>query len=313
VELIQNTDDNSYKDVTPTLSLTYDDDGLRIDCNEIGFMPNDVEALCTIGQSTKAGINKSARYIGEKGIGFKSVFKAADVVWISSGGYSFNFDKRESLGMITPLWTPFPKKTLPGYTSFYMKFSAAYDKEELLKDLNSLDPRMLTFLRRLRTINLTINQNGKPTKRRLCRADELVDSALIISLAMNDSISRYLVRHHTVKNLPSEEKRPHCHESEILLAFPLAEPQADGMLGSKAVYAFLPIRDYGLPVSSNHTLYSQAYKADLFLVPSTSRLSAHSKPRRYRYIIQMEPYALQCFCGCLYNRSYVLCWSLFTL
>ena len=108
----------------------------------------------------------------------------------------------------------FPQKTLPGYTSFYMKFSAAYDKEELLKDLSSLDPRMFIFLRRLETIDLIINQKGKSTKGRLCRTDKLVDSALIISLTMNDTISRYLVRRHTAKSLSSEEKRPHYHKSE---------------------------------------------------------------------------------------------------
>ncbi|EMT62837.1 hypothetical protein FOC4_h10017656, partial [Fusarium odoratissimum] len=85
LELIQNADDNIYPpEVTPSLTLTL-----------------------------------QRRYIGEKGIGFKSVFKAADVVKIASGYYEFRFDRRESLGMVLPIASPFPvEHRLSNHTQF---------------------------------------------------------------------------------------------------------------------------------------------------------------------------------------------------
>jgi hypothetical protein len=68
---------------------------LCVDCNKGGFSPGNIEASCRVGQSTKKGGDNATRYVGEKGIGFKSVFKAADIVWIKSGHYSFKFDKSQ--------------------------------------------------------------------------------------------------------------------------------------------------------------------------------------------------------------------------
>jgi hypothetical protein len=93
----------------PSVHFTYSNASLRVDCNEVGFSPRNVEALCRVGQSTKKGGDNATQYVGGKGIGFKSVFKAADVVWISSGPYSFKFDKSKQLGMIAPISTSQPQ------------------------------------------------------------------------------------------------------------------------------------------------------------------------------------------------------------
>lgn len=87
LELIQNADDNKYApDVTPKLSIVYRKDGyLWVGCNELGFTAANVEAICRIAASTKKVEGSQKGYIGEKGIGFKSVFKVADSVWIKSG------------------------------------------------------------------------------------------------------------------------------------------------------------------------------------------------------------------------------------
>jgi HSP90 family molecular chaperone len=101
LEIIQNADDNTYNTSTPTLSFSYKPGSLRIDCNEVGFTADNVEAICAINRSTKSAKKTAGEYIGEKGIGFKSVFKAADVVWISSR--EFKFDQSKFLGMVTPI------------------------------------------------------------------------------------------------------------------------------------------------------------------------------------------------------------------
>ena len=71
LELIQNADDNQYE-TKPSLIFVVDSDVINIYNNEIGFEENHIQALCDIGKSTK-GKHKQG-YIGQKGIGFKSVF-----------------------------------------------------------------------------------------------------------------------------------------------------------------------------------------------------------------------------------------------
>ncbi|KAK4991259.1 hypothetical protein LTR66_006591, partial [Elasticomyces elasticus] len=90
LELIQNADDSTYADgVGPQLTLWFREDGyLWIGSNEVGFSKSNVESICRIGNSTKKVQEKQKGYIGEKGIGFKSVFKVADLVWITSGYYA---------------------------------------------------------------------------------------------------------------------------------------------------------------------------------------------------------------------------------
>mgnify|MGYP003476517447 CR=1 FL=1 len=81
MELIQNAEDNQYAQGTePQLKFvlldndpthTPNSDGcLCVFNNEIGFQQVNIESISGVGQSTK---KKYDGYIGEKGIGFKSV------------------------------------------------------------------------------------------------------------------------------------------------------------------------------------------------------------------------------------------------
>ena len=112
LELIQNADDSNFVFGIPSLSFNMNLPGPTlqkcIDCNEAGFTKENVKAICSIGQSTKKAIDRKKGFIGEKGIGFKSVFKVADVVHISSGPFQFKLDRRETLGMIAPILESFP-------------------------------------------------------------------------------------------------------------------------------------------------------------------------------------------------------------
>lgn len=56
LELIQNADDNKYADVVPTLKMRIEDRLIRVECNEAGFTPDNVKAICDIGVSTKTGV-----------------------------------------------------------------------------------------------------------------------------------------------------------------------------------------------------------------------------------------------------------------
>jgi hypothetical protein len=227
---------------------------LRIDCNEIGFTRRNTEAICRIGRSTKAGLDKSAGYIGEKGIGFKSVFKIADIVWIHSGHYSFMFDKYTKLGMITPIWTAFPCQPKAGYTSMYLQLSDQCNVRELLNEIKSLDPRLLIFLRKLREVNITVQEDALPTweTKLTCHDVGATNGEELIKLHQDEDCRLYKIIRHSISDLPPEPKRPNCCESQAVLAFPLSELEGASM-ASQNVYAFLPIRDYGFKVSNNMT------------------------------------------------------------
>lgn len=57
----------------PALILILQTWGIIVLNNEQGFSAMNIRALCDVGNSTKKG--SSAGYIGQKGIGFKSVFR----------------------------------------------------------------------------------------------------------------------------------------------------------------------------------------------------------------------------------------------
>jgi len=113
-ELIQNAEDNFYAEgVKPHLSfrLLHDDPtrtpgsqgALIVENNEIGFTRKQVKALCSVDASTK----KAQGFIGEKGIGFKSVFRVTSDPHVISNGYSFRLPENHEptgLGFIVPCW-----------------------------------------------------------------------------------------------------------------------------------------------------------------------------------------------------------------
>ena len=269
LELIQNADDNTYRgfDVNedgdnfgPSMKLIQAEDYLEVHCNEVGFKKANVEAICRIARSTKAAADKSKGFIGEKGIGFKSVFKVADVVWISSNDYTFKFDKRGTLGMITPIWDPSPPMTIePGWTQFCLQFSSQENRSQLQEEHQKLDARILMFVRQLKCISVEHNKKFAVGRLEgdsaiLSQADSEQCGGQAIELTKEitgekgiTESTTYLVQNILCINLPKEDKRPHIEQSIVTLAFPI-DQQKRPIITSQQVYAFLPIRDYGFPV-----------------------------------------------------------------
>jgi hypothetical protein len=253
-----------------------------------------VEAICKIGRSTKAGLGNETRYIGEKGIGFKSVFKVSDVVWITSGHYSFKFDKQEKLGMIAPIWEQFPEPRLRGYTSMLLQLSNDYNPTELIMEIRLLDPKLLIFLRKLRQINIrSYDGNGIFLERSLGRNETSAetDSLSIVNLQTRTRTSSaslwFKTTRFPVVHLPTDPKRPGSTQSEILLAFPISS-SGNPKVESQNVHAFLPIRDYGFKVSTKVLAQIYADLADVYKVSDPSGLHPYCKSRRCRFFITME-------------------------
>ncbi|KAH7258717.1 hypothetical protein B0J15DRAFT_396321 [Fusarium solani] len=267
LELLQNADDNQYEASKPTFSLTLTDDALITHCNETGFTKRNVEAICRIGKTSKVKSSAGRGYIGEKGIGFKSVFKVASTVWISSCEYSFKFEKDRPLGMITPIWEQLPEDQLSkdapeGGTSMRLQLSHDCDRRRLREEMTSFDPNILIFLRTLEQITLTVTDSNGHSKRVLRRVRE----PNAIKILENDKeIFHYATFTHTVPIMPYEPKREGITQSEILLAFPVHDTPS--LPTAHQVYAFLPIRSYG---------FNFLIQADFLLTPNREDLNSSS-------------------------------------
>ncbi|MBE3043505.1 hypothetical protein IMZ48_13230 [Candidatus Bathyarchaeota archaeon] len=257
LELIQNADDNTYdENVTPCLSIVYRKGVMAIACTERGFTKRNVEAICRICQSTKSGRSKSGGFVGEKGIGFKAVFKVASSVSISSGHYSFRFDRDGHLGMIAPVWDESLKKW-PGNTMITLKLDKDCDEDRIVEELRSYDERSLLFLRRLRNLTLVAELGGllgnRSFRTELSRRGESAAAASTMVLKRNGVEKHYFVWRHMAEKLPVETLRPGISSSEIVLAFPYTideKGELRPVIESQHAYAFLPVRDAGFPVST---------------------------------------------------------------
>jgi hypothetical protein len=154
LELVQNADDNSYEpDVTPHLTFEVTPDRLVVVNNEKGFQHEHIRAICSTGASSKS--KDKTGYIGEKGIGFKSVFTVSDAPEIHSNGFHIKFDRTDEenlLGYIVPEWCEPRKDVRSGCTTIILPAAGAYEfGTETLVDL---DARLLLFLNTLRQLTL---------------------------------------------------------------------------------------------------------------------------------------------------------------
>jgi hypothetical protein len=248
-ELLQNADDNTYDGPNPKLVLTYKRRTLRVDSNETGFTASNIKAICSIRRSTKSG---GKGYTGEKGIGFKSVFKVADIVWISSNNFSFKFDKNENFGLIAPIWAKFPEQTQPHQTSFFLQLSQDSDADALVHDLLQFDPSFILFLRQIKEVDLHIEQHdGSIFSQLISRKDEQNIFPEIRTLHTSNNIQKYMFINYEVTDLPKERKRPDYTKSEVVLAFPIIELSSEPHLGIQNVFSSLPISSYGFKVRSS--------------------------------------------------------------
>jgi hypothetical protein len=228
---------------------------MRIDCNEDGFSKENVKAICRIGASTKAVVDRKRGFIGEKGIGFKSVFKVADTVHLSSGPWSFRFDRRKQLGMIAPILESFPSDILPGHTQILLDIREESQANEINSELREIKPELLIFLRKLKVMEIKTPSRHVTFKSISKNDDDLGGETVTISTTTFQKSrtsagtvqkvreTQYMVIRHRVKDISAHEKRPGMTESDIVLAFPLDQNKDPEQ--SQYTYAYLPIDDYG--------------------------------------------------------------------
>ncbi|KAJ4766060.1 ATP/DNA binding protein [Rhynchospora pubera] len=191
MELIQNAEDNEYpagvepslefiltsKDVTGTGAPAT----LLVFNNEIGFSRMNMESLCSVGLSTKKGRKKEG-FIGEKGIGFKSVFLASNRPCVFSNGYQIRFsdepEKGCGIGYIVPEWVE-ERPTIHELESIYGLGKELPATTIILplrpekvkgvkKQLSEVHPELLLFLSKIKRLSVREHAEGCSKEETLC-------------------------------------------------------------------------------------------------------------------------------------------------
>uniref|UniRef100_A0AAY4BVZ5 HTH OST-type domain-containing protein n=1 Tax=Denticeps clupeoides TaxID=299321 RepID=A0AAY4BVZ5_9TELE len=248
LELIQNADDNSYSEdgAQPSLAFVIEKDCVTILNNEHGFEEKNIRAICDVGRSTK-GKHKYG-YIGQKGIGFKSVFKVTDRPEIHSSGYHICFDKTSGpMGYILPHWVDEERPLTAEATEIVEQrwttkilLPLRPENQQTRNLFRDVHPSLLLFLHRLRSITI-FNQVEKRVVS-MTRKD-LSDN--ILEVHHTDGVQRWLV----VKSILYPKMiKADVESTELALAFCLSESvDSSSWLQPQQqnVFAFLPLRSFG--------------------------------------------------------------------
>nr|XP_043628280.1 protein NO VEIN-like [Erigeron canadensis] len=260
LELVQNADDNMYPcEVEPTLTFILQEAGVIVLNNEHGFSVENIRALCDVGNSTKK--EPSAGYIGKKGIGFKSVFRVTDAPEIHSNGFHIKFDTSDGqIGFVLPtIVKPCDIDLFSKLVStendrmdeqhwntcivlpFKSKKNEAFSVETLISMFSDLHPSLLLFLHRLECIKFRNLLNDSLIVMR----KEVVGNG-IVNVSLGNQKMTWFVKS---SKLQASHIRHDVKSTEISMALML-EDLNDGnyipKLDHQPVFAFLPLRNYGL-------------------------------------------------------------------
>ncbi|KAJ0422940.1 hypothetical protein BJY00DRAFT_299903 [Aspergillus carlsbadensis] len=289
-ELLQNADDNSYtsaksSSADPFVSFHVYDQRVVIECNEDGFTRENLVAICNVGKSSKTG---AQGYIGEKGIGFKSVFMAAWKVHIQSREFSFSFRHRRGdsgMGMISPTWEE-TDEVLPHSLTRITLFlhddgpddARARQRQIMLQQFQELKATFLLFMKNLRRIEIkTHDSSDQEVSHTTFSIQNLPDERVAVQQeTVRDGVRQESTQHYyttrlTAANIPPSENREYTEQERSTGAYPqavviLAFPLTPGLLPAiepQEVYAFLPIRNMGLPFLIQADFVTDASRQDI--------------------------------------------------
>ncbi|KAK9413585.1 putative Protein NO VEIN C-terminal domain-containing protein [Seiridium unicorne] len=287
-ELLQNTDDNNYSVATARGAEPYAHfkvlaEKVVLECNEDGFTEENLIAICDVGRSSKIG---AQGYIGEKGIGFKSVFMAAYKVHIQSGHFSFSFTHRRGgsgMGMISPVWEEPDTSLLSGITRitlFLHDTGSAIEiqnqHQQVVQQFREIQDTHLLFLRKIRRIQISFAYNSEDhTTTTFEVANSSQGSRITLRKFVEDDPAvetHYHVSRHTAYHLPESENRVNSESTETpsassapaetILAFPLNKDSIP-IIRTQQIFAFLPIRDMGFKFMMQSDFVTQANRQDI--------------------------------------------------
>jgi len=258
----------------PYIKFTVYPNEIVIDSNEDGFTTENVQAICKIGKSTKRreGVQQ---FIGEKGIGFKSVFMVASKVHIQSGSFSFSFEDLAgeldaptdidvenpssgrqaalSMGLVTPVWEPADTVLPDPLTRMKLTLRDKLSYSKLLSHFDTLPDTFLLFLNKLGAITITRRDRETAESTTFSRTlDEssrqatLSKAQRIGSEVLRPSLKHYHITRRTLTNLSPDERR-NGNSAEVVLAFPFEDDEP--IIVDQETYAYLPMGNFGFSVS----------------------------------------------------------------
>ena len=286
-ELIQNAEDTISKGKEHILEFTLEDDGLIVFNNEVGFTDEQIKAICSFGQSTKA-LEKNEGFIGEKGIGFKSVFKITDKPAIFSNGYRFYFNRLDETGeteYIIPHWIDdnelknyplkFQKNT---HTTLYLPFSKEKKQEKidkLKKDIKHIEPILLLFLKKLTSIKINESDTKVINTKKTSKKDEQLS---LVKIQNEDVSDKYYIFNKSIdvdQNLDEVKdkngRRKEIKKREIILAFPNFKNETK----EDRVFSFLPTK--------LHSELNFIIQADFILQSGRENIAIDSEWNRWQF------------------------------
>ncbi|KAL8701070.1 MAG: hypothetical protein Q9201_005112 [Fulgogasparrea decipioides] len=262
----------------PFLAFKLYPDRIVVDSNEDGFSESNIKAICSVANSTK---KHSAGYIGEKGIGFKSVFKIAQEVHIQSGPFSFasshtREDDDDGLDMITPYYKDAEELPHGVRTRMTLTLLDSTKFEERAAEFRDVPDTFLMFLSRLQRLSIELYQPGNaPTatqySKRETQKKGLYTTFLAKTTRKGDEESTSEQKYYTMKseldNLPFDEARKDKKGESIdlatvILAFPVDEHD-EPVIKQQYTYAFLPLRPVGFKFLIQADFVTQANREDV--------------------------------------------------
>ncbi|KAI1748144.1 hypothetical protein F4782DRAFT_384783 [Xylaria castorea] len=289
-ELLQNADDNTYSKALgsgaiPYLSFCVHPSCVIVECNEDGFTDKNLAAICSISKSSKAG---AQGYIGEKGIGFKSVFMAASKVHIQSGAFSFSFKHKKGdsgMGMISPMWEETGEELPSPLTRLTLFLHNDGDKEMRAKTRQSIETQfeelqenLLLFMKNLKKIHVVFcDETSQETSSTVFSIERPRDTyAVLRKTRMSNGTTEESVKHfhvttHESTNLAKNESRTYSDveernrayaKSQIVLAFPLSESQVP-IAEPQDLFVFLPVRPVGFKFLIQADFVTDANRQDV--------------------------------------------------
>jgi HSP90 family molecular chaperone len=236
-----------------------------VESNEAGFTRANVEAICATGKSSKKATAADDQ-IGEKGLGFKSVFSVAKEVHVQSGVWSFRFQhnpKDDGLGMVTPLHAL--QEVLPSGVGTRITLqlidqsAPAYQK--LLEAVSEIPKTSIMYLQRLQQIEISIKRtDGRTEKINITKTASLLSHSTRITrsrtldLVKEQDVSTFLRFTRGPITMPEDNRRKNGKEVEVAVAFPIdsisMKPKISG--NGQYLFAYLPVQRLSqLPVSGS--------------------------------------------------------------
>ena len=266
----------------PRLCIELNHSYILLSNNEQGLRTRDVLALCSLAVSTKT---IQQQHIGDKGVGFKSVFAASNQPMLISHAWRFSFHVPgvDAMSYITPLWIKdqdipdcISKQILRNIQDTYLYLPLKYQAHTIEADLflnqvtKTADPCILLNMRQLKKLEIIDQRHEKltiieklligPTKIEQQSSVTFEDftfidlTGSIIQLRTSPGYNTFRV-YTCYVDVPNSIEQRRSPRTRLIMAFPC---ENDYNLTS-TVYTGLPVCDLG---------FNFLFNADFQLVTS---------------------------------------------